>query len=191
MVWGRALVILAVIVGIGGAGNAHADHAPAIVVPGKPGVPVIINGRDASGAIVFGDWGLSRPGTAPTVIYRQPWPRVRFGNPVPRARHHHRKRTKAPRCQCVKPAPRQAVIPPGQRHFYPGGPTPPVQGRLESDAPLSPPPKPAKSFSRSWATSSQPAPVTINQPPSVVGPIIMENRPRQPRPLRPPQPPRR
>jgi hypothetical protein len=39
-----------------------ADNQPVIAVPGKPGVPVIINGIDATGAVVYGDWGLSRPG---------------------------------------------------------------------------------------------------------------------------------
>jgi hypothetical protein len=31
-----------------------------IVIPGRPGVPVIINGKDASYAVVEGDWGLAR-----------------------------------------------------------------------------------------------------------------------------------
>jgi hypothetical protein len=31
-----------------------------IVIPGRSGVPVIINGKDASYAVVEGDWGLAR-----------------------------------------------------------------------------------------------------------------------------------
>ena len=31
-----------------------------IVIPGRPGVPIIINGVDASYAVVEGDWGLGR-----------------------------------------------------------------------------------------------------------------------------------
>src|SRR4051812_7131293 len=46
---------------------ARADHQPIIVVPGRPDVPVIIDGIDARGAVVFGDWGLYRPGFAPMV----------------------------------------------------------------------------------------------------------------------------
>src|ERR1043166_181830 len=42
-------------------GVALADSGPAIVVPGRPGVPVIVNGIDVSGAVVYGDWGLARP----------------------------------------------------------------------------------------------------------------------------------
>lgn len=37
-----------------------AQTGPVIAVPGRPGVPVIINGRDASYAVVEGDWGLAK-----------------------------------------------------------------------------------------------------------------------------------
>jgi hypothetical protein len=196
MVFRRGLVILSVIASLCGVGIARADHAPAIVVPGRPDVPVIINGRDARGAIVIGDWGLSRPGMPVTVIYRQPWPTLRSLKPAPLVRRHRRKRTKrivTPRCHCAKPAPRPVFIPPGERHFYPGGPTPPRLGRLEDESRRPPPPKPAESFSRSWSTSSQPLPATIAQPPVIVAPTIVEPRlrPRRPRPPRPPRPPRR
>ena len=48
--------------------HAHADSAPVIAIPGHLGVPVIINGIDATGAEVFGDWGLSRPGQGSLII---------------------------------------------------------------------------------------------------------------------------
>ena len=54
------LVALAVVAGLGGAGTVRADHAPAIAIPGNPDVPVIINGQNATGATVVGDWGLYR-----------------------------------------------------------------------------------------------------------------------------------
>src|SRR5215510_364234 len=38
------------------------DTGPVIVVPSRPGIPVVIWGRDASYAVVEGDWGLARPG---------------------------------------------------------------------------------------------------------------------------------
>ncbi len=51
------------------ASPALAQRAPEIVIPGKPGVPVYINGIDASWGVVEGDFGLDRPGSvAPTVI---------------------------------------------------------------------------------------------------------------------------
>lgn len=47
---------------MGGAEVALADHQPVLVVPGRPGVPVMIDGYDATGAVVYGDVGLYRPG---------------------------------------------------------------------------------------------------------------------------------
>jgi len=40
-----------------------------IVIPSRPGVPVVSNGRDASYAVVEGDWGLSRPGAVPITVF--------------------------------------------------------------------------------------------------------------------------
>ena len=36
------------------------SSSPVIVIPGRPGVPIIINGVDASYAVVEGDWGLAK-----------------------------------------------------------------------------------------------------------------------------------
>jgi hypothetical protein len=53
------------------AAPAFAPRAPVIVIPGKAGVPVYINGIDASWGVVEGEFGLDRPGlVTPTVIYR-------------------------------------------------------------------------------------------------------------------------
>jgi hypothetical protein len=57
---------------LSGALSALAADAPAIVIPGKPGVPVIINGYDASYSVVEGDWGLDRPGHVPPTIIAGP-----------------------------------------------------------------------------------------------------------------------
>ena len=43
------------------ASPALAQRAPEIVIPGKPGIPVYINGIDASWGVVEGDFGLDRP----------------------------------------------------------------------------------------------------------------------------------
>jgi len=62
---GLALAALA------GAGPAAADNEPVLVIPGRPGVPVMMYGVDVSGAVIEGEWGLNRPGVvAPTVIMR-------------------------------------------------------------------------------------------------------------------------
>jgi hypothetical protein len=47
---------------------ARAQTGPVVVVPGKPGVPVTINGVIVDGAVVYGDWGLARPGHGEILI---------------------------------------------------------------------------------------------------------------------------
>jgi hypothetical protein len=60
---------LAVVSCVGAAGAS--ETGPVIVVPGRPGVPVMIDGQDATWAVIEGDWGLARPShIAPTIIYR-------------------------------------------------------------------------------------------------------------------------
>lgn len=63
---------------LAGAMPARAQTGPVIVVPGKPGVPVFINGVIADGAVVYGDWGLARPNNGGVVIeglvaFAAPW----------------------------------------------------------------------------------------------------------------------
>ncbi len=57
---------------------ARAQTGPVIVIPGKVGVPVTINGVIVDGAVVYGDWGLARPGHGELVIegpvgFAAPW----------------------------------------------------------------------------------------------------------------------
>ena len=54
----RAGLALAILLGTTWA--ALAQTGPVIVIPGRPGVPIIINGVDASYAVVEGDWGLAK-----------------------------------------------------------------------------------------------------------------------------------
>lgn len=64
-----SLPILAGVVVIMAALPAWAQNEPVIVVPGRPGVPVMMYGVDVSGAVIEGEFGLNRPGqVAPTVI---------------------------------------------------------------------------------------------------------------------------
>ena len=51
-----------------GADAVRAQTGPVIPVTGKPGVPVTINGIIVDGAIVYGDWGLARPGHGQIII---------------------------------------------------------------------------------------------------------------------------
>ena len=45
------------------------DLGPVIVIPGRPGVPIIINGVDASYSVVEGDWGLAKGIHVQPVVY--------------------------------------------------------------------------------------------------------------------------
>jgi hypothetical protein len=63
----RAAIALAIL--MGAAMPACAGDGFNIVVPGRPGVPVIINGIDASYAVVEGDWGLGKGIQVQPTIY--------------------------------------------------------------------------------------------------------------------------
>ncbi len=64
-------LILAGLVCAGGV-VAQAADAPSLVIPGRPDVPVMINGRDASYCVVDGDWGLDRPSPGTVVTCGPP-----------------------------------------------------------------------------------------------------------------------
>ena len=53
-------VALVILVSLGSMVTAMADTGPVRVIPGRAGVPVMINGRDASYGVVEGDWGLAK-----------------------------------------------------------------------------------------------------------------------------------
>ncbi len=55
-----------------------------IVIPGRPGVPVIINGVDASYAVVEGDWGLAQGTHVEPTVYGG-----RYIDPVPNVGHYY------------------------------------------------------------------------------------------------------
>ena len=139
------IVHAAVLLAISGS-PAFAQRIPSFVIPGRPDVPVVMNGVDVSWSVIEGDYGLDRPiGMVPTVIYR-PFPVV-----VP-------PRTRAWRVQ-----------PP---RFFPSNGEKPGYGRLEVEPPPDRPlPPPAESFFQSWSSQSGPGPVTT-YPPYQAPPII-------------------
>lgn len=55
-----------------------------IVIPGRPGVPVVINGVDASYAVVEGDWGLGKGNHVQPTVFGG-----RYFDPVPRVGHYY------------------------------------------------------------------------------------------------------
>ena len=63
----RALALLAILIGLPSA--ALAADGFEIVVPGRAGVPIIINGIDASYTVIEGEWGLARSVHVQPTIY--------------------------------------------------------------------------------------------------------------------------
>jgi hypothetical protein len=49
------------------------DAEPVIVMPSRPGVPIIINGREVSYAVLEGDWGLAKGVHYQPTIYPSNW----------------------------------------------------------------------------------------------------------------------
>ena len=63
----RAGIALAILIGT--TLPAFAGGGFDIVIPGRPGVPIIINGVDASYAVVEGEWGLGRGEQVQPTVY--------------------------------------------------------------------------------------------------------------------------
>jgi hypothetical protein len=76
---GLALVFL-----IGTSAAALADSSPVLVIPGRAGVPIIINGVDASYAVVEGDWGLGKGVHVTPTVYGG-----RYVDPIPHVGHYY------------------------------------------------------------------------------------------------------
>jgi len=133
---GRVLaIIITSVAALGVAAPARAEgEGPVIVIPSRPGVPVVINGVDASYAVVEGDWGLSRPGAVPVVVIG--------GSPILPNPIYTRRNSYHPRYGRPPPRGRLEIEPAADREL----------------------PEPAESFSRSWSTQSDTLPATIIDP---------------------------
>ena len=79
----RAGVTLAILMAMTSTAFAGGDGFN-IVIPGRAGVPIIINGIDASYAVVEGDWGLSKGTQVQPTIYGG-----RYIDPVPQVGHYY------------------------------------------------------------------------------------------------------
>jgi hypothetical protein len=151
--------------------DVRADHGPVLVVPGRPNIPVPINGYNAAWGVVESDWGLYRPGAPPGVtVYPSPF---------------------VPPLQPERPV----RYTPASRYFPTLG-TKPFVGRLEIEpSPDRPLPKPAEAYSRSWSAESPDVPPTqyAPTPPMMISPEVNVNPlwgggegPPRPYPPRPP-----
>lgn len=132
---------------------ALAQHEPVIVIPGRPDVPVILNGYDVSGAVVEGDWGLERPGhVAPTIV----------DGPLIPAPYYARG---------------DYLF---GRGYYPGSGRRPGYGRKEIEPPPNRQlPRPAPSYHREWGIESAPNPVTEYPPYQTPSVIVAPNGDRR------------
>ena len=77
-------LVAALLIVIGTSLPAVAGDGFNIVIPGRPGVPIIINGIDASYAVVEGDRGLSRDMHVQPTVYGG-----RYVDPVPKVGHYY------------------------------------------------------------------------------------------------------
>lgn len=114
---------------------ARADTGPVIVIPSRPGIPIVINGRDASYALVEGDWGLARPGHGVVTVIG--------GMPVAPNRVYSRRNSYHPRYGAAPERGRHEIDPPLDRQL----------------------PEQAESFSRGWGTPPPMHPMTHYPPP--------------------------
>ncbi|HZY58151.1 MAG TPA: hypothetical protein VFE56_00210 [Candidatus Binataceae bacterium] len=79
----RAAFALAILIGMTSTAFSGSS-SPVIVIPGRLGVPVIINGVDASYAVVEGDWGLGKGIHVQPTVYGG-----RFVDPEPHVGHYY------------------------------------------------------------------------------------------------------
>jgi hypothetical protein len=142
-VFALATAISATLGGGWGVGVARADSQPVIAIPGHLGVPVIINGIDATGAEVYGDWGLSRPGQGRLII--------EGGTPTPLGRPP------------VRYFPTSSTVEDPRRSETKAPPSPPRGA---------PPARPAAStdFHQSWSAGANPGRMPEGAPMVIVAP---------------------
>jgi hypothetical protein len=127
---GLALALL-----IGTTLAASADSGPVIVIPGRPGIPIIINGIDASYAVVEGDWGLARGTHVQPTVYGG-----RYVDPEPHVGHYYPSLGHVPgygRLEIEPPANRK--LPPRAESFHQSWSAHSDPLPAQSDVPQTPP----------------------------------------------------
>jgi len=130
----RAAIALAVLIGT--TWMAHAADGFDIVIPGRAGVPVIINGVDASYAVVEGDWGLAKGVHVQPTVYGG-----RYVDVVPNVGHYYPSLGHQPgygRLEIEPPANRRLPQPAESFHQSWSAQSAPPQAQPE--VPLYPPP---------------------------------------------------
>jgi hypothetical protein len=115
--------------------SAFAGGGFEVVIPGRPGVPVIINGVDASYAVVEGDWGLGKGTHVEPTVYGG-----RYVDPVPRVGHYYPSAGRMPgygRLEIEPPANRKLPQPAESYHQSWSAQSAPLPA--QSNVPVNPP----------------------------------------------------
>ncbi len=115
--------------------TAFAGGGFEIVIPGRPGVPIIINGVDASYAVVEGDWGLGKGNHVQPTVYGG-----RYIDPVPRVGHYYPSAGRMPgygRLEIEPPANRKLPQPAESYHDSWSAQSAPLPA--QSNVPVNPP----------------------------------------------------
>jgi hypothetical protein len=124
------LAILAAMTSTGFAGGGFD-----IVIPGRPGVPIVINGIDASYAVVEGEWGLGQGNQVQPTIYGG-----RYIDPVPGVGHYYPSAGRMPgygRLEIEPPANRRLPQPAESFHQSWSAQSAPLPA--QSNVPVNPP----------------------------------------------------
>jgi hypothetical protein len=130
----RAGLTLAILIATTGAALAGGGFD--IVIPGHPGVPIIINGVDASYAVVEGEWGLGQREHVQPTVYGG-----RYIDPVPNVGHYYPSAGHVPgygRLEIEPPANRR-LPQPAESYFHSWSAQSTPQP-AQPDVPLYPPP---------------------------------------------------
>lgn len=132
-----------------------ADSGPVIVVPGRPGRPVLLNGVDVTGAMIEGDFGLYSPHMVNPVVVPAP-----FFVPPPLYLGGYEQRRY------------------DDGSYFPAFGRTPGYGRREIEPPADRPlPSPAQSYRRLWSIQSAPVPASTDPPtPLIVSPQVYPGR---------------
>lgn len=130
----RAGIALAILIGT--TCTAFAGGGFDIVIPGRPGVPIIINGVDASYAAIEGEWGLAKGEQVQPTIYGG-----RYIDPEPRVGHYYPSAGQLPgygRLEIQPPANRK--LPQPAESYHESWSAQSTRQPAQSDVPSYPPP---------------------------------------------------
>jgi hypothetical protein len=110
-----------------------------IVIPGRPGVPIIINGVDVSYAVIEGDWGLGKGAHSQPTVYGG-----RYVEGEPNVGHYYPTLDRKPgygRLEIEPPANRKLPHPAESYHeSWSAASAPPQAQPPQPEVPLYPPP---------------------------------------------------